>query len=31
MLKLIEEFLRSTGIAAFFQDGGWKNLIMIMP
>ncbi len=30
MLKLIEEFLRSTGIAAFFQDGGWKNLIMIL-
>ena len=30
MLELIEEFLRSTGIAAFFESGGWKNLIMIL-
>ncbi len=26
----ILEFLKSTGIAGFFQDGGWKNLIMIL-
>lgn len=24
------EFLRSTGIAAFFAAGGWKNLLMIL-
>lgn len=27
--KLIDDFLSQTGIAAFFVDGGWKNLIMI--
>ncbi len=27
--KLIDDFLSQTGIAAFFADGGWKNLIMI--
>ncbi len=28
--KLIDDFLSQTGIAAFFADGGWKNLIMIL-
>ena len=27
--KLIVEFAQSSGIAGFFADGGWKNLIMI--
>ena len=26
---LIVEFVKTTGIAQFFADGGWKNLIMI--
>ena len=26
---IIKNFFTSTGIAGFFQDGGWKNLIMI--
>jgi len=26
---IIKNFFSSTGIAGFFQDGGWKNLIMI--
>ena len=32
MSKIIDifiEFINSTGIAMFFVDGGWKNLIMI--
>ena len=27
--ELIVEFAKTTGIAQFFADGGWKNLIMI--
>ena len=27
--ELLENFWNSTGIAGFFVDGGWKNLIMI--
>ena len=27
--ELIVEFVKTTGIAQFFADGGWKNLIMI--
>lgn len=27
---IIKDFFSSTGIAGFFQDGGWKNLIMIV-
>lgn len=30
MLELIEEFIKSTGIAEFFTSGGWKNLVMIL-
>lgn len=30
MLELLKEFIESTGIAAFFASGGWKNLIMIL-
>lgn len=30
MLDLLKEFIESTGIAAFFASGGWKNLIMIV-
>ncbi len=30
IFNLILEFLKSTGIYLFFQDGGWKNLIMIL-
>ena len=33
MSKIIDifiEFAKSTGIAMFFADGGWKNLIMII-
>jgi len=33
MSKIIDifiEFIKSTGIAMFFVDGGWKNLIMIV-
>ena len=30
MLELIEEFIKSTGIAEFFTRGGWKNLVMIL-
>ena len=26
---LIKEFAMTSGIAGFFDDGGWKNLIMI--
>ena len=29
-LGLINEFLENTGIAAFFEGDGWKNLIMIL-
>ena len=30
ILKLISEFLESTGIAMFFQGNGWMNLVMIL-
>ena len=30
ILKLITEFLESTGIAMFFQGNGWMNLVMIL-
>ena len=30
ILDLIGDFIKSTGIAGFFQNGGWKNLIMIL-
>lgn len=30
MLELIEEFIKSTGIAEFFTSGGWKKLVMIL-
>ncbi len=30
ILDLIGDFIKSTGIAGFFHDGGWKNLIMIL-
>ena len=30
MLELLEEFIKSTGIAEFFTSGGWKNLVMIL-
>ena len=29
VIELISSFLESTGIAAFFESGGWMNLIMI--
>lgn len=29
-LKLINDFLNSTGISSFFYGDGWKNLIMIL-
>lgn len=29
LIDIFEGFINSTGIAMFFQDGGWKNLIMI--
>lgn len=29
IIELISSFLESTGIAAFFENGGWMNLIMI--
>ena len=27
--QIIGDFINETGIAQFFQAGGWKNLIMI--
>ncbi len=30
LLELIINFLENTGIASFFESGGWKNLIMIL-
>lgn len=30
MIKFIIEFFESTGIALFFQEGGWKYLLMIL-
>ena len=30
ILEIIKEFLKSTGIAGFFANGGWLNLIMIV-
>jgi len=29
ILDIFEGFINSTGVAMFFNDGGWKNLIMI--
>ena len=29
MIEGILKFLESTGVAGFFEAGGWKNLIMI--
>lgn len=29
IIDIFEGFIKSTGIAMFFNDGGWKNLIMI--
>ena len=29
IIKLLEGLVNESGIAAFFQSGGWKNLIMI--
>ena len=29
IVEIFEGFIKSTGIALFFNDGGWKNLIMI--
>lgn len=28
--KFCSDFWKSTGISGFFQDGGWKNLVMII-
>lgn len=30
MIEFILDFLKNTGIAQFFQDGGWKLLLMIL-
>ena len=30
IIQIINDFFDSTGISAFFQAGGWKNLIMIV-
>ena len=27
--EMITQFLQTTGISAFFQEGGWRNLVMI--
>ena len=29
IVEVLREFMQSSGFAAFFQDGGWKNLVMI--
>ena len=30
LIEIIWEFIKSTGIALFFAEGGWKNLLMIV-
>ena len=30
LVNIFEGFISSTGIAMFFNDGGWKNLVMIV-
>ena len=30
IIDIFVEFAKSTGVAMFFADGGWKNLIMII-
>ena len=30
LIDIFNGFINSTGIAMFYQDGGWNNLIMII-